>query len=364
MQFSDYSTRGYMLNKLGFSPAVVDWLETFLTQTGMYDISLVESVLEMMDLGPGIEDRWNYIDGGSEHIIPRMADRITRKPITGMRVTGVASVRDGEEGAMILEVTILDQEKNAITKRHYSQVISTVPLPCLATMDIPRSDLSYAQYSAIRSLSYSGSTKVALRFAKRWWEDPDIMDGKPIHGGSSSTDLPIRWCIYPPYGLSSKCSELPGTLLASYTWVRDSQRLGSLSESQILDVTLRNLSDLHGIPISSFGEVEDHIVWNWQTDEHVLSGFALFGPSQFHSDSGLFASMKVPAAGGLLHFGGEATSVHHGWVGGALNSAWRAVSNVLSVCGEEEKREKFLKEWIVPDEEAELLPCYGLSGFL
>jgi hypothetical protein len=31
----------------------------------------------------------------------------------------------------------------------------------------------------------------------------------------------------------------------------------------------------------------------------------------------------------MLHFAGEATSVHHAWVAGALASAWRAVAEIL-----------------------------------
>ncbi|KAL0572454.1 hypothetical protein V5O48_009508 [Marasmius crinis-equi] len=55
----------------------------------------------------------------------------------------MASVRNGEaEVVMVMEVTIRDQGEDTIMKHRYSQVISTVPLPGLATMDIPRNNLA------------------------------------------------------------------------------------------------------------------------------------------------------------------------------------------------------------------------------
>lgn len=81
--------------------------------------------------------------------------------------------------------------------REYSQVICTVPLGCLAAVDFPHvDDLSYTKRLAIRSLSYDTSTKVALQFKTRWWENPEVMPGgKIIRGGVSTTDLPIRYVI-------------------------------------------------------------------------------------------------------------------------------------------------------------------------
>ena len=39
--------------------------------------------------------------------------------------------------------------------------------------------------------------------------------------------------------------------------------------------------------------------------------------------------MTVPAANGRLHFAGEALSVRHAWIEGALDSAWRAIYAIL-----------------------------------
>ena len=56
--------------------------------------------------------------------------------------------------------------------------------------------------------------------------------------------------------------------------------------------------------------------------------FALFGPGKF---STVYESLTAPAASGHLHFAGEALSTRHAWVEGALDSAWRAVFELLIV---------------------------------
>ena len=81
------------------------------------------------------------------------------------------------------------------------------------------------------------------------------------------------------------------------------------------------------------GKVEAWFTHAWYGDPYTRGAFAQFGPGQFGTtDKGgfsLFASLQAPAALGRLHFAGEATSIHHAWVLGALNSAWRAVHNAV-----------------------------------
>src|ERR1700761_1965300 len=68
------------------------------------------------------------------------------------------------------------------------------------------------------------------------------------------------------------------------------------------------------------------IILEFKSKEIPLGAFAFFGPGKFES---LFRSLNGPAADGLLHFAGEAQSVRHAWVEGALDSAWRAVAELL-----------------------------------
>ncbi|KAI0338506.1 amine oxidase [Trametopsis cervina] len=364
-----YSTRGYLLSKEKYPEPVVEWLETFQTATGLYNDAFVESTMDAMDFGSStaktdsgkqgkpLDYSWYCIDGGSDHITDRMAKKLSVQPVTDARVTTIATIPGG--------VKVVTRSRwNVVEEHTYSQVICTAPLGCLAAIDISREDLSYTQRVAIRALNYDTSTKVALKFKSRWWEDPKIMNDRPIKGGSSSTDLPIRTCVYPSYGLTTTGTP-SGVLLASYTWAQDAQRLGGLAQpsgtdaaAQLVELTLDNLSQLHGVSREAMGPLLDAFAYDWHNDPHARGAFALFGPGQFgQSEQGnsLFASMKSPAGrNGRLHIAGEATSAHHAWVLGALNSAWRAVYNALGQLEPEErdsKRAEMVKEWGVPDEE-------------
>ncbi|QRW06167.1 Flavin containing amine oxidoreductase [Ceratobasidium sp. AG-Ba] len=389
-----YSTRGYMRNKLCYPQTVNDWLETFDAATGLYDQAFVESVLDSLDFdwpnpqqearpfqNGGIGD-WHCIDGGTDHIIHNMLKRITKQPHLSSRVTHIAET---DNLGAPMSVRWSGGQKN------YSQVICTPPLGCIAAIDLQEANLTFGQKIAVRSLHYDASTKVGLRFERRWWEDPTFMGhGREFTGGQSKTDILIRVCVYPSYGMGVPASERPGVMIASYveisnsdmriylpatsrstscTWAQDALRLGSLSQSadpqadaDLLETVLENVAELHGLQPEQLPQCLDYHAYSWYHSRHSRGAFALFGPGQFGGDEcpghgeqppfSMFASMKAPAANGKLRFAGEATSMHHAWVLGSLNSAWRAVYNALA--DELALRRQLIQLWGIPDEETKI----------
>ncbi|CAG8560290.1 23075_t:CDS:2 [Rhizophagus irregularis] len=84
-------------------------------------------------------------------------------------------------------------------------------------------DIDYIRRRAIRELNYDNSAKIFLKFKSRFWEK----DSRPIAGGSSSTDLPIRTMIYPSYYKDDQGNpdeDGPAILLGSYTWANDAAK--------------------------------------------------------------------------------------------------------------------------------------------
>lgn len=169
---------------------------------------------------------WKCLDGGSDRVILGMLTYLKdrrekgpesekKKPVVETRKR-VIGIRPRKENPTVMEVDIDGEAK----PREYSQVICTVALGCLSSIDLTECGLSYAQKTAVRSLTYLASTKVAVKFAKRWWEDPEVM-GKnlTIEGGVTSTDLPSRMIVYPSYGL--KVPNAPGVIIGSYNWAQD-----------------------------------------------------------------------------------------------------------------------------------------------
>jgi hypothetical protein len=109
---------------------------------------------------------------------------------------------------------------------------------------------------------------------------------------------------------------------------------------------LQDLAALHKVDLqfltSQFDSAYAH---SWYHDKYTQGAFALYGPSQFND---LYPGLIQPTAGGLLHIAGEAASAHHAWIAGALDSATRAVGEVLiSMKGPEYKKPS---EWNLPQE--------------
>ena len=100
----------------------------------------------------------------------------------------------------------------------YDHVITTLPLGVLRNVDTSSLNLDLKKRMAMRSLAYSASVKILIRFKTRWWQDPVKMHNKTIIGGQTYTDLPIRKVVYPSHGVN--CKDAPGVLLVSYTWAQ------------------------------------------------------------------------------------------------------------------------------------------------
>lgn len=272
---------------------------------------------------------WYCLKGGTVTLIDALMNRLSTQPTYGQRVTAIAKNGD------IMEVSV-----NNGPAAQYSKVITTVPLSCLRLIDLTRAELDYEQKVAVRSLHYDASVKVGMKFKTKWWSTEFGIN----EGGQGKTDEPIRVCAYPSYGAQDDPTK-PAVLIASYTWSQDAQRIGSLvqgpgsnAESVLVDVVLKGLVRLHNKVNITYQYLKDELLeyyaHDWYRDEFTMGAFALFGPGQF---TNLYPSLTRPAAGGYLHFAGEAVSTHHAWIEGSLSSANRAVAQVLVREGEYER---------------------------
>ncbi|KAI6143733.1 hypothetical protein BKA82DRAFT_36374 [Pisolithus tinctorius] len=400
MENDSYSVRAYMSFK--YLPSVhlllppqhlpnkvVNWCELLENSTKAYDRALTEEVFESLafarvnDSDFGDVD-WMCFEGGSEVLPKKMAEVINKgkeRIHTGKRVTAIrlsdliitlpphfpaseipsaAEELENYSGAGDLvvdaseiiggpgrrRIIILRGAAVKISvnneSRVYSHVISTLPLPVLRTIEMKDAGMNVKQKNALRQLQYGPSVKIAIRFREPWWTTKlDIV------GGQSFTDLPIRTIVYPSYGVGS---DTPSTvLIASYCWTTDAERLGSLAmagQNEVLkELVLRNLADAHGPPITyEFlrDQFLDMNVKDWTYNPQTMGAFAQFGPGDFQD---VYTSLTYPAANKRLHFAGEAISTRHGWVVGALDSAWRAVYEYLSVTNQREKMLRFKQLW-------------------
>jgi hypothetical protein len=125
--------------------------------------------------------------------------------------------------------------------------------------------------------------------------------------------------------------------------VLDPKRDRSAAEKHLLKQIFLDLSEIHGESPSWYEErMMDYYAYDWYHNPFTIGAFACFGPGQF---SNLYPSISKPASDGYFHFGGEAASYHHGWISGALDSAWRCVWEVVGRDGTAEQKDKFEKNY-------------------
>ncbi|KAF5664690.1 l-amino acid oxidase [Fusarium heterosporum] len=374
MEADAFSTREYL--KVGgpegkeqkYDFFTVQWAETQNTSTNLFDQAFSESVMDSLDFDyPATEwvvdpetgekkevkkeVEWFCIEGGSSLLIDGMKKFLTQEVQTKKRVEAISIDRDSSSDNN-MSVKCADEDS---PREGYDTVFNTTALGCLGRIDLRSLDLDPSVKDAIRSLHYDDSVKVALKFSHPWWNTTCGIK----QGGVSSTDLPLRTCVYPSYNINDGPTN-EAVLLASYTWAQDATRIGSLigteeGEKELVDVLLKNLARMHQKG-STYEEIYKTIkqaytgqyhVYSWSHDPYTSGAFALFGGGQF---SELYPLLSLPAADGKFHMVGEASSVHHAWVVGSLDSAVAAVHKFLRRYYTVDIMNKLRSEWKDPEE--------------
>ncbi|KAG5650548.1 hypothetical protein H0H81_011863 [Sphagnurus paluster] len=336
-ELDKHTVTSYLSFVEGIPYDVIKWYETMESRTGLFDASLTETVLASLVFNDprfeGKEIDWYCFDGGSEIIHKAMTEKIHTKPTLNYRAV---AFKETDNGASITVTFDRSGGPRQLpqTDRKYSNVISTMSLACLRVLDLDNVYLTGGQRCAIRSLAYTPSIKIGVQFRTPWWEKLGIV------GGQSSTDRPIRDIVYPSYGpddshIGSQSFRKSSCMIASYSGMQDSQRMGGLmkgrgtpEEKILLDLVIRDLAAVHNLkPEVLWDEYEDYFPWDFYRDQFQLGAFCQFGPGQFKNT---YPHLTQPASRQQrLHFAGDATSTFHGWVAGALNSGWRAVMGLL-----------------------------------
>lgn len=284
-------------------------------------------------------DGFDEIVGGMDRLPAVLASRLERtEVVTSTAVKSMQRTADGVELRM-------ERDGTSVTETS-GRVLCTIPFSVLRQLDIDGA-FDRAKLRAIRRLAYMSSSKVLLHTRERFWESRD-----GIVGGASQSDRIWRACYYPSdnaaiaaaavpgqrryntmYGgydggryvpADPSVSNGPGVLLGSYTWGMDARRIGSLPRDQRRSTVIQELRAIHPA-IAEDGMVDDDASMFWDADRWTAGSFCEPGPGE-HSD--LFADTIRPD--GVVHFAGEHASVDPGWIQGAIESALRAVGEIVA----------------------------------
>ncbi|KAF5309811.1 hypothetical protein D9758_018993 [Tetrapyrgos nigripes] len=336
MRHDKHSVRSYMRETMGFPDSVIRWIEAMEWRTGGFDSSLTESVIASLSFDDprSTNPDWYCFNGGTRIVTDGMLDKVKYKPKYYKRVTGIKELAVHDNQAIEVQVdTSEDPRGQHAEKIHgkYSNVISTLPLSVLRTVDLDEIYLSIGQKNALRELQYHPSVKIGIQFKTAWWEKMGII------GGQTYTDRPCRTTVYPSYGVPnlSAGTQKSNVMIAAYNGLLDSQRLAvymkghnSPQEKILLNFIMNDLAAVHQKPVSElWDEYLDYYAWDWYSNTFSQGAFAWFGPGQFQE---VYPHLTMPAGKKQrLFFAGDAISTCHGWVVGALNSAWRCVHDML-----------------------------------
>jgi monoamine oxidase len=319
MNYDSYSARSYLEEKgdgkTPYPSRIVDYMETVLSYSGMFDLALTEMVLDQFSFSA--TGQWSTMDGGTSRITAEMVNRLPPGTLrTGSRVSRLT---ENAEGAVIH----YDQGSGTpASTATFDRVFVTLSNSALRFIDTPAS-WAASKYESIRMLKMTNATKVALGFATRFWEQKGpYSDG--MKGGQSDTDLPVRSIVYPSFGIGEAG---PAYLLGSYCWQNDADKFSHLSDTEILEVALRSVVHLHGeVAREQYLGHGASIVWN--KERYIGGGFEFFQAAQFGE---IFQNAQAPD--GRFNFAGEHLDMVHYWIAGALNSAYRVVWETLILEG-------------------------------
>lgn len=371
-KYDHYSIRGYMSHVMNYPTEVVNWIETMNSGTSWFDRGLMQAILEGVAFAKAPDDVtdtvWKCVDGGSDVVTTEMVKYIknqknSRVSIKTQHHVTAVTFHDARD----LEVSGTTEGYGIFSSR-YSHVILALPPACIRTVDLSTCELDFGQRNGLRELEVAPSSKIGMKFKTAWWRNLGIT------GGQSQTDRLARTIVYPSYG-----EDKSTVLIASYVWTQDSLVLGALmkgpgsvEEKRLKNLILADLAHVHGVSLPLLeDQFEAMYPFDWSANPLSMGAFGIFGPGQWGR---FYQSLSRPAARGQLYFAGETFSSIHGWVAGALDSASKAVYELLNehqwACKQAgppangpNPLDIFLEEWtlLFPEDEALLKQLLAAS---
>ncbi|CAF4820775.1 unnamed protein product [Rotaria sp. Silwood1] len=309
-QWDSYSVESYLV-QTNMSRAAIDYTFVFQGYEASSYVSIVSAIRSTLVFNS--EAKFYRIEGGSDMLIRAMVDECKMIDTNRCLIT---------YSTPITQIQLSDSNQARwITKNGTTDLFDTIIVATTATAAElikfePRIDFT-EKYRALRQLHYSCSTKILLFFNESWWYTQEH-----LNGGQSITDLNIRTIYYPRMNNNHTNG---GTILASYVVGLNSLLWQSLSDSDVIELALKQLIELHRSSSNIRNYFQGGKVQHWCGDPYAHGAFARFIPFQ---DTKLLNQLQATVSN--IHFIGEHTTVIHGWVEGAIISALRASLSITA----------------------------------
>ncbi|KAI5839380.1 hypothetical protein DFP73DRAFT_587539 [Morchella snyderi] len=322
LKYDKSSFRSY-LKKKGWDDSVIGFVETMCSETNQFTLSFPEMIMQNLDFETP-SDMWQTLDGGMDTLPQGLAGVVGLKNITfGARVQAIEDV-DGK-------VLIRAETAGRRVEELFNKVILAIP-PSAVRMIPKRPRWSSPKEEAILSIYFEPLYKMGLRFKTRFWEKVSTSSW----AGQSTTDLPIRWIVYPSYGINT---EGPGVLLI-YSWMTDASVWSSVKFDDRVRCALHHLVEVY-----KDEDVDVYDLFMAANDmplaEHNPTGDCMLLPGQFTKYFEIAQESE-----GNIYFASEHLSRHHTWITGALDSARTTAYHVFKDLQPEELSSTIHNRWI------------------
>ncbi len=323
LKYSHMTVHDYLSKELGWSHQQINCVEVMHRQTNDFKIGLIDMFFKGGLLSFATKLTWKTVEGGMSKLPSLCAEAIKKNGtvLLGAKVKSITY----DEKLNLVRVGYTQPASKDHTFEVFDKVILAIPPPCIRAIP-ERPHFGVDLEHALRASHFWPVSKTGLRFHSRFWERSDL-DLPPSLGGRSTTDLPSRWFVYPNHGIGE---EGKGVLYV-YNWKDDTQQWCLLSKVEKIQQALHDLQALYPeVDVAreyAGGECPDSqefvneafcVDWSY--------GMTLYYPGQFIS---YFPSLVKPQAHGSVYFAGAHLSSTLGWVVSAMESARRAVQQLL-----------------------------------
>ena len=320
-KYCKYSVFDYLSKNLSWSFAKIKYIEIMSGSTNEFRRGLVDEIfcLWMLNDVPS----WKTIVGGMSKLPEMCANALRMKNIEIKLNSKIeAIIQSNDQGPV--QVGYRDGEKNVkdLIYESFDAIILAIPPPHIRMIP-QRPYLGLELEHALRTAYFKPASTMGLRFNSRFWERPNL-HLPPSLGGRSMTDHPIRRVVYPSHGLGDGGKGV----LCVYTVDDDTEQITLLSQVERIKLALRGLQILY--PEVSIkqeyagGDEENDTFLNEAFFQDWSIGAVFYHPEEFVS---LYQKLVCPQ--GNIYFAGSHLTPNPVWIVGALESAKRAVKQLM-----------------------------------
>ena len=308
----------YLSREEGWSQQKIRYVEAMVGHTNEFRRELVFEVLSLRRFGDIAS--WQTIDGGMS-LLPEYCAR-------ALRINDVNILLNSKVEAIKQDkwchIGYRSSDAKDLIYESFDAIILAIPPPHIRKIP-ERPNWGPDLECALRTGYFRDASKMMLRFKTRFWERPDLQL-PPSQGGASLTDLPIREVMYPSHGIGD-----PGKgVLCFYQKGHDAEMIILLTKMERVKLALQNLQAIY--PEVNIAEeyaggtdcddtetfLDEAICQDWP----IAAVF--YYPGDFLS---VYRTLVTPRDS--VYFAGSHLSPNSFWIVGALESAKRAVQQLM-----------------------------------